>query len=570
MNSTSEPSTTPIEVEPGAQTAPRNDNGSPAPSAGPASPDSDAPLPFTDENVWAVLTDDGLTAGQVGALFERKAGEAIPRLTRGEHAGMVHRGPGSQYARLWFKGRKPDAKAEKAAKSDDMPLTTNDLTFAKGADPSTATRAFLKDRPVVVVRRRDHLPSVSTVVSNLGPKEVYRTLDDPRLVGVSFPDPELGGKRFRPKILIGLPETDLSLFIFATSTLIEIIPRPRADGPGPDYIKFLTQRDIPIVSLVANRKQWPELPAVKGLRHRAFYRPDGTLVCFPHDETRPYHYDEVSAMILAPLGDEVPVPADLSREAAQRYARELLDVFGDFPINYVGRAVILAMLITAVMREALPTAPMFFVDAPLMESGKTKLATTIAWIATGASPVTILWRSDPVEMEKTICSAILQGASFIILDNADRPVGGATIDSLVTSVRATLRELGGSNVEVSTQVTIVVTGNTLKFVGDTNSRVIGLRIEPTCKEPGKRTGFKRPFIEKWVAEHSAHLHSLVLGITEAFAHHRRPKQTNPALPACRFNEWTDFVRECVVWLGWPDPLESQLLIRKSSGVFGNI
>jgi hypothetical protein len=288
-----------------------------------------------------------------------------------------------------------------------------------------------------------------------------------------------------------------------------------------------------LIDALDGRGEHPELREVRGVRQYPFGRRDGTLVTEAG-------YDAQSAYILAP-NRRLVLPPDLSRAAAQRYAAELLDVVADFPLSPEGRAAWLALLLTIVMRPATGTAPLFGIDASVRGSGKGLLAKVSSIIASGVAPAIVPFRGREEEQEKTFVSALRCGASVVLLDNADGPVGGATLDAVLTAESdVLLRPLGSSVIErVSTETTLIVTGNGLSFLGDTNRRVLPLRLEPDRERPEERDDFQEPNLIVAVRKDAAALNTKVLAILESFRLAGRPKSDAAAWGS--FEPWCHLV-----------------------------
>jgi putative DNA primase/helicase len=300
-----------------------------------------------------------------------------------------------------------------------------------------------------------------------------------------------------------------------------------------------------LVDALDDRGEHPALRVLRGVRRCPYGRRDATLVTEPG-------YDALSEYIYAPMR-AVALPADLSPEAARRHMQDVLEPFSDFPLSAEGRAAVLAFMITIVMRPALGKAPMFGFDASVRGSGKGLLVQVASLIASGASPMLVPCRGREEEMEKTLVAALRCGAVVTQLDNASAPIGGGTLDAILTSDReAWIRLLGSSDMElVSTETTIAVTGNGLTFVGDTNRRVIPIRLEPDVERPEERADFRYPDLLANVQERAAALNTSLLAIPEAYRLAGRPRSTLPPLGS--FETFSHLVRDCVLWLGLPDP-----------------
>lgn len=297
---------------------------------------------------------------------------------------------------------------------------------------------------------------------------------------------------------------------------------------------------------LCTRGHHPELQIAAGTRTSPFGSTDGTLVTQPG-------YDKMSRLILTPKR-LVTMPISIDRDLALQYANEILDgIFGDFPLSQIGRAAVLALMLTIVMRAAFGCAPLFVVTGNAPGVGKGLLAQVCALIASGVSSFLVPFRGDPQEQEKTFLSAVMFGAAVILLDNVDQALGGGTIDSFITSEVARFRPLGASemiSVPTSTS-TLVATGNGVTFLGDTNRRVLPIFLESPVEHPEQRSDFKIPDLLSTVKEYAGELNDRILWILEAYRLAGRPRSS--ATPWGSFEGWCHHVRDCVIWLGLPDP-----------------
>ena len=117
--------------------------------------------------------------------------------------------------------------------------------------------------------------------------------------------------------------------------------------------------------------------------------------------------------------------------------------------------------------------PGFAVSARQARTGKGKLINVVCVIATGSpAPSTSLSSGGGAlrdeETGKTITGLLLQGQEFIHLDNIEHPLGGSSIDILLTAPEWQKRVVGlQSTPRLSTRVTVCASGNNLAVVKDT-------------------------------------------------------------------------------------------------------
>ena len=118
---------------------------------------------------------------------------------------------------------------------------------------------------------------------------------------------------------------------------------------------------------------------------------------------------------------------------------KLRAILADFPFNDadddqegLSEAVALAMLLTAVVRRSLPTAPMFGIDAFEAQSGKTLLAQIAAIMATGRKTAERPWSASEEERRKALGAALEAGDAVILFDNVVTPLEGAAFAGAIT------------------------------------------------------------------------------------------------------------------------------------------
>ena len=300
-----------------------------------------------------------------------------------------------------------------------------------------------------------------------------------------------------------------------------------------------------------------------GLIYTPTLRPDGSILeRAGYDEATHIFY--ASNLRIAPLN---PHPAIDEAKVALKKLREPLQ---DFPFvskredgDRVGKdeSVILAAILTTLIRQSLPTSPLFAISAPVAGSGKTLLAKIVAVIATGQGAAVIPQGKDREEERKHLFARLLQGKPVIVIDNIENPLQSDILCAILTTQLYSDRILGKTEtVEVPTNVTFLATGNNLTFIGDITRRVLLCSIDPIMERPDSRADFEINNLEQWVLEHRDRLVKAGLIILKAYHEAGRPKL--PIEPLGSFEEWSDWVRSALVWLGCEDPVKTRLKIER--------
>ena len=122
----------------------------------------------------------------------------------------------------------------------------------------------------------------------------------------------------------------------------------------------------------------------------------------------------------------VPDPARVTLAKAQRAYKFLTgEWLGDVPTNAEGKAALVALLMTIIVRQFFPSRPAWFVTAPIAGTGKTTVLTMVNVAANGTEAAACSWSSCREERRKAIFAHALAGASLVVWDNLER---GAEVD----------------------------------------------------------------------------------------------------------------------------------------------
>ncbi len=269
-------------------------------------------------------------------------------------------------------------------------------------------------------------------------------------------------------------------------------------------------------------------------------------------------YDADTGLLLAcdprtlPGWPSAGVPDRPTRADAEAALAVLGDLVSTLPFAAADdRAAALAGIITALVRPAMPAAPMVAISATAPGTGKTLLAEIMGLLATGQRPPMTALSTDEIENEKRIASAFLAGAAMIVLDNISRPVRSDLLCQALTQPSLSVRPLGSSTVvNVPTNAVIVATGNQLGILGDLTRRTLLVRLDAGVERPELRR-FDRDLIAHSIA-HRGRLIAAALTITRAYIAAGRPAVD--AAPLGSFGAWDALARAPLLWLGLPDPL----------------
>lgn len=273
-------------------------------------------------------------------------------------------------------------------------------------------------------------------------------------------------------------------------------------------------------------------------------RPDGTVLSDAG-------YDPATGLLLLAGVDFPAIPETPTRKEAEAALATLEGLLEGFPFVGDGdRAATLAMLLTAVVRPSLPTAPMFGITAPTPGTGKSYLADLAAVLATGFRAAVVGASCDEDELEKRLGASLMAGDRVLNLDNIDRPLKSERLCQVLTQEKVKLRILSRSvNMDTPTNALMIATGNALRVHSDLTRRVLLIRLDAREERPELRE-FKRDPVKDAIAERPRYV-AAALTVLRAFIVSREPTASPPL---GSFEEWSHWVRPALMWLGLPDPV----------------
>ena len=308
------------------------------------------------------------------------------------------------------------------------------------------------------------------------------------------------------------------------------------------------------------------LHPLSGLIFAPTLRPDGTVL-------ERHGYDEKSGVFYVDTGTKfAPLDKDPTKRDAEIALTQFKRLLSEFPfIKPEDESVALAAILTALVRQSLPTAPLFGFSAPVAGSGKTLLANVVSIISTGKQAVITPHGDNSEEERKHLFAKLLQGISLLLIDNVERPISSSVLCGILTAPdsRYSDRILGKSEApEVSTRVTFLATGNNLRFQGDMTRRALLCTIDPKCENPESRTFKNKEPLEQYVEKYRERYVRAGLTILKAYVMAGRPKQNIPEYGS--FVEWSQWVRSSLVWLGCADPNLTRKSIEEEDPVKMNL
>ncbi len=304
---------------------------------------------------------------------------------------------------------------------------------------------------------------------------------------------------------------------------------------------------------------WSGVPSLLGISEAPILRDDGTL----HAQAG---YDPATRLYVEGRFPGVTLPERITLDDAQRAAAHLLQPFLEFPFveSRLDHAVVLAYLLTLAQRPQLPTAPLFCVSATTPGTGKGLLVEACNLLVRGRDAAlmpAIQGTSAEEETRKRITALLLQGVASINLDNWTRPIGGESMNALLTTGEWSDRVLGRSEtVSLPARLTLAATGNNLSVRGDMTRRSLLIQLDAGVERPELRT-FKEPNLAGLVLRQRGDSLPALFAILKGYRQAQRPGQHERLLG--RFEPWSMAVAAPLRWLGYPDPTDSQARLREA-------
>lgn len=321
------------------------------------------------------------------------------------------------------------------------------------------------------------------------------------------------------------------------------------DGRSKEWLNRGCPKDF--AEAMVSYGRWPHIKPIHALARSPFMRIDGSVCDKPG-------YDDASGVYYTPNAVYPPLPAVISKDDAHAALARLRDPFREFPhSNDVqgSESAFISHILTEAARMALECSPMFWYSAPDASAGKTLLCRMPATIVHGTQPSQRPWVMNAEELRKTLFASLLVGDRSILFDNVQRgqQVRGSELCAFLTSPIWADRKLGASEThKLVNTIVLSATGINIMPIGELARRSIAVRLG----NADKTRVFKIPALSHWVRDHRVSLLMDALTILVGWRQHKGEIKTPPPLPS--FEDWSDIVRDALLWLGMIDPAETQV------------
>jgi hypothetical protein len=306
---------------------------------------------------------------------------------------------------------------------------------------------------------------------------------------------------------------------------------------------------------LARGGRW-KIPVLLRIVNAPFLRADGSLC-----ERAGYDPDSALLYILG-RGQSFPsIPATPTLQQA-REALAYLDgaLFEEFPfVENVDRSVALSLVLTALDRHAMATAPLHAFTSPVAGTGKSLLTDIASLLASGEITPVISQGSSKEETEKRLGAELLSGNAIVSFDNCGAEVDSELLCQALTQRELRVRELGYSrNVRVPITALFTVNGNNLVIANDLTRRTLLCQLDAGMERPETRK-FKRR-VDVLARAQRGQFVAAALTILRGW---HAAGTAIGVEPMGSFEEWSYRIRCPLLWLDRADPCDSIKTIREN-------
>ncbi len=388
----------------------------------------------TTLKVAATLKDRGISEEMALELMaEHYNGRCEPPWQIGEGEDKDRLDAKVRNAYTYLKNRAP---GEDTAEAD---FATDPVPPAPEEQPTEVRRPHVVLRPSFLPQAIEqverHLLAEAKRINNV-PDRIFQR--DGKLVRLSrnlLPKGETTDQHFREHNALVIVEVKPKWLANRLDRSIQFVG-PSAGNPAKksDKAKLVPKNASAelVARMIEDSTRWP-FPVLHSTIEAPTLRADGTILDVPG-------YDEATGLYFDPGDVTFPkIDPRPSRKAGLTALRQIEDILCDFPFvdapgyEGVAKSVALAMMLTGVVRRALPTAPAFAVDANEPESGKTELIKVVGTLMTGREIAAHPFSDSEEERRKALGTAFMEGRPVLFFDNVDCLIEGAALNMALTS-----------------------------------------------------------------------------------------------------------------------------------------
>jgi hypothetical protein len=338
------------------------------------------------------------------------------------------------------------------------------------------------------------------------------------------------------------------------TSAVRLCPPGILDEGLPDVPESLAPCEIErmLVEALLARGDYPGVRRLLGVTTAPIVHADGSLCTT-------YGFDPASGYFCAYRGPALLVPEAPTRDDARRALALLAELVEQFPFaEPMHRSAWLSGLFTLLLRPTIDGfVPCHLFDANRSRTGKTLLADLLGAIVLGHPLARTPYTDDDKELTATIAATLTECQPAALFDNIDKPFGGATMDLLLTAPYFRFRVYGQNTrtLTLPVRTAYLGTGNHIQLRGDMAERTITSRLDTPLENPQLRTDLKDERILKTTLVRRGELLTAALTAVRAFTLAERPEPE--IAPLGSFYDWCAWVRNLLIWLDQPDPVETQ-------------
>ena len=293
--------------------------------------------------------------------------------------------------------------------------------------------------------------------------------------------------------------------------------------------------------------RYPGVPELVGISQQPYLRPDGSLILTPG-------FDATTGIYAAfePDAYKVPVaPTMADAEAALALIDSLLDEFA-FKDPAFDRVMMLTGILTASLRASMLIAPLYLALAYMIDSGKSYASLLMQAFAMGWNPnktrtPTTVPKTEE-EWSKALPAIFASNPAVVWFDNFVHDIpdhDGLCAAIMAGAIKARFFNHNDREIEVQVRAFITGSGINIGVREGMSRRVAFVRLD---KAPDKPVYHGDP-LRKVLLDRPRFV-SAALTITMAWIAAGRPQKQCERVG--NFDEWTQLVRQPLLWLGQPD------------------
>ena len=332
-------------------------------------------------------------------------------------------------------------------------------------------------------------------------------------------------------------------------------------------------------------------PLVKGVLVRPGLRaedqtPEEAFPCVLHMRNG---YDPESGFYLAATSEDTGMSSQVSRfaQAAWQHVQDMpkkqaihtlrmlavalwryvsVELFTDFRFNAPEDAIAArAMLLAPLIAPLVSATPLFVVDAPQPQAGKSTLAKSLAAVWGGAYELGGVMDNEE-KFEKELGSAFADGRPLVLFDNVSHRLESPLLARLLTSPRETrVRKLGHNATMLPPQgLTMYLTANSAELQEELLRRSVYVRLSAPDPLFADRRTYRHRDLPQWCKTHAVGLRTMLYQIVALWVTAGCPAWTMAGFlpdtaPFPSFESWADVTLSLLVWCGAGFPAKQSLV-----------